>query len=40
MSHNIKNQGFNRLTLTGHTDENGPRWWNNIISSRRANALS
>ncbi len=35
----IKNQGFNRVTLTGHTDENGVSWWNNIISSKRANAV-
>jgi outer membrane protein OmpA-like peptidoglycan-associated protein len=35
----LKNQGFNRVTLTGHTDENGASWWNNIISSRRANAV-
>jgi outer membrane protein OmpA-like peptidoglycan-associated protein len=35
----IKNQGFHQVTLTGHTDENGLRWWNNIISTRRANSV-
>jgi outer membrane protein OmpA-like peptidoglycan-associated protein len=35
----LKNEGFHRVTLTGHTDENGLRWWNNIISTRRANSV-
>jgi len=35
----LKNQGFHKVTLTGHTDENGASWWNNIISNRRANAV-
>lgn len=39
LAYYIKNQGFNRVTLTGHTDENGASWWNNIISNRRANAV-
>jgi outer membrane protein OmpA-like peptidoglycan-associated protein len=35
----LKNQGFYKVTLTGHTDESGVSWYNNIISSRRAEAV-
>jgi len=35
----IKNEGFSRVTLTGHTDEKGPRLYNNFISKRRAKAV-
>ncbi|MCK5523393.1 MAG: OmpA family protein, partial [Thiomargarita sp.] len=35
----IKNQGFSRVTLTGHTDENGPSLYNDFISKKRANAV-
>ena len=35
----IKNQGFKKITLIGHTDKKGPMWLNDRISKKRAKAL-
>ncbi len=35
----IKNEGFSRVTLTGHTDEKGLSSYNDFISKRRAKAV-
>ncbi len=35
----IKEQGFKKITLIGHTDSKGPMWLNDRISKRRAKAL-
>ena len=35
----IKNQGFKKITLIGHTDSKGPMWLNDRISRKRAKAL-
>lgn len=35
----IKNQGFKKITLIGHTDSKGPMWLNDRISKKRAKAL-
>jgi len=35
----IKDQGFQQITLIGHTDEKGPLWLNDRISKKRAKAL-